>query len=291
MPKDPIVRLLEARGGLTTRDLRQQFTKRQIAQAVADGLIVRDSRGHYALPRTTDGLRDARRLSAVAVGRTAAATFGWRLKTDPPRPELAVPRGRKVSKADRTRYQIRWRSFAASDLHSRHLTSKVRTVLDCAIELPFDESLAVADSALRNGSVTREELLVAAARIKRTGRLRALRVAMHADHRAENPFESVVRALSLDVPGLNLHPQVPVRSGGRIIHPDLADKELRIVVEADSFEFHTNRRQIDIDCERYTELGLDGWLVVRVSHRQAMQRQDWVRSAFHRATQLRRGAR
>ncbi len=37
-------------------------------------------------------------------------------------------------------------------------TSKVRTVLDCATELPFDEALAVADSALRHGDVTREEL-------------------------------------------------------------------------------------------------------------------------------------
>ena len=34
-------------------------------------------------------------------------------------------------------------------------TSKVRTVLDCAAELPFDEALAVADSALRHGDVTR----------------------------------------------------------------------------------------------------------------------------------------
>lgn len=161
-------------------------------------------------------------------------------------------------------------------------------MIDCAIGLPFDEALTIADSALRNGSVTREQLAAGAQQVRRTGRVQALRVAAHADHRAENPFESVVRAISLDVPGLALRPQVQLRSGGRLIHPDLADVALGVVVEADSYEFHTRRRQIDIDCERYTELGLGGWLLIRVSHQQAMQRQDWVHSAFMRAVEYRR---
>ena len=89
-------------------------------------------------------------------------------------------------------------------------------------------------------------------------------------------------AVSLGVPGLRLEPQVPVRVAGRTIHPDLVDVDLRIVVEADSHEFHTKRDQITRDCWRYDELALDDWLVLRVSWVQAMHRQDWVRSVLAR---------
>ena len=43
------------------------------------------------------------------------------------------------------------------------VTSPLRTVLDCARRLPFSEALAVADSALRSGLVTEDELRLAAA--------------------------------------------------------------------------------------------------------------------------------
>ena len=86
----------------------------------------------------------------------------------------------------------------------------------------------------------------------------------------------MIRAISLDVPGLRLVPQVRLRVGGRRIRPDLVDRELRLVVEGDSHEFHTSERAIDADCWRYDELVLDDWLVIRVSWVQAMF-QEWVR--------------
>ncbi|EWT07235.1 hypothetical protein N864_09240 [Intrasporangium chromatireducens Q5-1] len=289
MPMHPVARTLDARGGVATRaELRRWYSAREIRLAVEDGHIMRDGRGHYALATADDGLRAARRLRAVMMGRSAAAFHGWRLKTQPSRPEIAVPRGRKVAPAERERCLISWRALTPSDLAAPHVTNPVRTVIDCATRLPFDEALAIADSALRNGNVTRDQLLAAATQVKRAGRQPALRVARHADPRAENPFESVVRAVSLDVPGLALRPQVPISSADRTIHPDLVDGALGIVVEADSYEYHTSRQQIDIDCHRYTELGLDGWLVLRVSHQQAMRRQTWLRSAFERAVQYRR---
>lgn len=256
-------------------ELRAAFTSRAISAAVRDGLVVRDAPGRYALPSAREGRRAARSLKAVAIGRTAAVLWGMKLKAPPPRPELAVPRGRRVSRRDQERYAVRWRDDDPGDVRYGEITSPVRTVIDCATSLPFDEALAVANSALRDGFVTREQLLEAAHAIRRTGRRRALRVAERADGRAQNPFESVLRALALDVPGLDLTPQVAVTVAGRVIHPDLVDRRLRIIAEGDSHEFHTTRRQIDIDCERYTELALDGWIVLRFSHPQAMGRQEW----------------
>ena len=45
-----------------------------------------------------------------------------------------------------------------------------------------------------------------------------LRVLDAADARADNPFESVLRAIGLDVPGFRLVPQVEIRIPGRISH-------------------------------------------------------------------------
>jgi very-short-patch-repair endonuclease len=161
-------------------------------------------------------------------------------------------------------------------------TTPVRTVIDCATALPLDEALAVADSALRAG-VSRTELLTAAEQLAGRGRDAAVNVVWYARRQAANPFESVIRAISLGAPGLRLEPQVPVNVVGRTIHPDLVDVDLRVVVEADSHEFHTTRDQITRDCWRYDELALEDWLVLRVSWVQAMHRQDWVRSVLSRA--------
>lgn len=288
MPRAEIVRYLERLGGVASRsELRQAFTSRAISQAVRDDLIVRDAPGRYALTSAREGRRAARRLNAVAIGRTAAALWGMKLKTPPPRPELAVPRGRRVSRAEQQRCAVSWRSLDPGDIRHGELTSPVRTVIDCAVSLPFDEALAIADSALRAAFVSTDDLAAAARAIPRSGRRQAMRVAEHASGLAQNPFESALRAISLDVPGLRLVPQVPIRVAGRLIHPDLTDRRLRIVAEGDSHEFHTSRRQIDIDCERYTELTLDDWIVLRFSHPQAMGRQTWVRDAFARAVAFR----
>jgi len=49
-------------------------------------------------------------------------------------------------------------------------------------------------------------------------RQEVLRVLDAADARADNPFESVLRAIGLDVPGFRLVPQVEIRIPGRISH-------------------------------------------------------------------------
>lgn len=46
--------------------------------------------------------------------------------------------------------------------------------------------------------------------IRGPGAPQARRVAQEASHLAANPFESVLRAIALDVPGLNLRPQVVI---------------------------------------------------------------------------------
>jgi very-short-patch-repair endonuclease len=149
--------------------------------------------------------------------------------------------------------------------------------MDCAKDLPFDEALAIADSALRHGKVTKAWLIELAGRMPDRYRERCLRVALAADGRAANPFESVLRAIGLDVPELDLEPQVVISGEWFSVRPDLVDQRRRVVLEADSFEWHGKRKALHADCHRYNALALDGWLVLRFSWEDVMLQPDYVR--------------
>ena len=145
----------------------------------------------------------------------------------------------------------------------------------------------MADSALRHGNVTREQLHRLAAQVSTTGRRQCLRVAEQASGRAANPFESVLRAVSLDVRGLDLQPQVLIDEQGWSGRPDLVDVNQRLVVEADSFEFHGKRKAMKRDCERYNSLVLRRWVVLRFSWEHVMFQPAYVRECLDLVARLR----
>ena len=74
-------------------------------------------------------------------------------------------------------------------------------------------------------------------------------MARHADGNAANPFESVLRAITIEA-GLRFDAQHPIEVTGMTVHPDLADLEARVILEADSWEFHTGREAQVRDCWR-----------------------------------------
>lgn len=275
MPTVP--QALERLGGVATRaELLRSVTHRRLEAAVSDGSVLRTRRNRYVSPQLETTRALAHELSAVVSHRSAALDHGWKLKTTPEIPELTVPRGRKLTPEARAVAVLRTGVLSRQE-RAAGVTAPLATVTACARALPFDEALAIADSALRSGQVRVPELAAASALAKGPGRPQVVRVLRHASPRAANPFESVLRAISLDVPGLSLQPQVRIRVADRMfVVPDLVDRARRIVVEADSHEFHTKRRQLTADCWRYAELVLAGWRVFRFSWEQAMFEQDWV---------------
>ena len=178
------------------------------------------------------------------------------MKAQPERPEVVVPRNRKVTAARRGGVRVLWIDLA-DDQVADGVTTPLPTVVDCARLLPFDEALAIADSALRSGDVTREELDDASVRGAGAGAVR--RVLRHADARAANPFESVLRALCLES-GLAVEPQGEVVLGPDVIHPDLVCRDRRAVVEGDSWTWHSTRKAHTRDCARYNLLTVHGWV-------------------------------
>ena len=259
-------------GGVAGRAaLLEGTTQRRLQTAVARGHIVRDARGRYSLPGSDEARRAASRLHGVLCLDSAARHHGWKLKHTPTEPAVAVPRNRNVSATRRHGVRLVYLDLPP-DERTSVATSPLRTVMDCASRMPFDEALAIADSALRSGVLERGALVDAASSVPLRYRARCMRVAHEADARADNPFESVLRAIALDVAGLKVKPQQWI--GDR--RADLVDVRLRLVIEADSFEFHGRRNLLKRDCERYNAFVVDGWLVVRFAWEHVMFEPDYV---------------
>jgi very-short-patch-repair endonuclease len=270
-PEQALLRL----GGIAEMGSLLRLTSRgAVRHAVQQGLVVRDARGRYSLPSADEGLRAANELSGVASHLSAAMPHGWEVKTPPERPQVIVPRNRKVDAERRAGVDVRWRDLRP-DEHHRRVTGAGRTVMDCARDLPFDEALSVADSALRHGNVTRPRLTQLAELVPSRYRPRCRRVAEHADGRAANPFESVLRALAI-VAGLDVVPQLVIAEGDLRVRPDLVDEGRRLVLEADSYAFHGSRQALLRDCRRYNALVLHGWTVLRFGWEHVILRPDYV---------------
>lgn len=86
-----------------------------------------------------------------------------------------------------------------------------------------------------------------------------------------NPFESVLRAIALRVPGLHVTPQVNLYADRVFLgRPDLVDEQLGMALEADSFEWHGGRAALRADARRYNALVVHGWMVLRFSWEDVM---------------------
>jgi very-short-patch-repair endonuclease len=268
---------LERLGGRAdARALLRLTTRRRLTRAVAAGGVDQVRRGCYALPTAAVAQRRAAEIGGVVCLRSAAAVHGWALKAEPKFPEIAVRRNRRVTPEMREETAIHYLDLAVDDLH-HGVTSPLRTLVDCARQLPFDEALAIADSALRTGAVTASELRDTV--VHGAGSTRVRRVFDHADGRAANPFESVLRAQCIDA-GLEVTPQVVLRRRPEVIRPDLVDRCRRLVVEAESLAHHASRADLRRDANRYTWLAVDGWWVLRFTWEQVMFDPGYVRAAL-----------
>ncbi|RYC10808.1 DUF559 domain-containing protein [Nocardioides zhouii] len=282
-----IARLMPVLGGVASRQLVVRLTSRRaLDEALATGVLVRVARGRYAVRELHQGTELALKVAGHVCLVSAALAHGWKVKVVPPLPQIALPKDRRLDDDTRALMDVRWIDLGNGDVEG--LATNAATTLEmCGRRLPFDEALAIADSALRDGfPASRLRSLAAEARGPGSARLR--RVAQHADHRAANPFESVLRAIALDVPGLSVEPQVRLRGALALdVRPDLADRTLRIVLEADSFEWHGDRAALRRDARRYDLLGANGWLLLRFAWEDVMHDAEWVRSVLVEATDRR----
>jgi very-short-patch-repair endonuclease len=224
------------------------------------------------------------RLGGVVSHVSAASHWRLDVASRPLSPHITV--GRNRHDLPPAAANIHWANLAALDIDERApVTTPLRTTLDCARSLPFGEALAVADSALRSGLVTADELETAADKLRGAGRQRIGRVARHADGRSGSALESGLRAIFIVARISGFDPQMVVRDGDFFARVDLGDRRRMIVAEADSFEHHGHRSALVRDCRRYNELVARGWRVLRFAWEHVMFEPGWVETVV-RATIL-----
>src|SRR5690349_10453960 len=224
----------------------------EVDEALRTGLLERDARGRYALPITQPALRTANRVAGVLSHRSAAQYWGWAQKAPPPLPEVTFARTRRVDRALRKVLVPHWCELGPDDVKGS-VTSQVRTLVDCMRSLPWDEAVAIVNSAIRADDFTQAEVQAIAERTRGRGRRRICEVAAAVTGQCANPFEAVLYAQALLIPGLHVVPQLEIKLPGtpRSLHPDLADPGKKILVEAESFEWHGESARLTRDCDRY----------------------------------------
>ncbi|MEU0095794.1 DUF559 domain-containing protein [Kribbella sp. NPDC006257] len=266
--------VLARKGGRATYgELAAATSRRRVTAALTSGAIERAARGVYVRPGMSADHRVAIAYDGVLSHTSAAEHWKLPLLAAPILPHVTVPPNRH--KRSGPAAVLHWAAIDPEDLAVR-TTSLIRTVMDCARTLPFAEGLAIADSSLTKGTITRSDLIAAAARMRGPGTPKVRRVAAAANAWSASFLESILRALLLEAGIEGFEVQVVVVNGSFQAQVDLGHRELRIAIEADGYEFHGGRRDFAADCRRYDELVAAGWLVLRFTYEQVLSNPEWV---------------
>lgn len=277
-------------GGIGLRgEVEAASSRAWVDHALAEGDIVSLARGRLALPDAPLDLRLAHQLSGTLSHLSAARRHGWSVLRPPDRPHVIVRRSRRLTAQQRGLAHVHYADLKPSQVCGI-VTDEETTLRDCLRLLPPRDALAVADSALRSG-VPPATMARVAATARGPGSAQLRRLARAARATAANPFESALRAISLDVAGLRLEPQVVISTPRVTARPDLVDVDAGIVAEADSFEWHGDRRALRKDARRYNLLSTEGWTVLRFTWEDVMTDVDHVAEMLAAALAQRRAER
>lgn len=146
----------------------------------------------------------------------------------------------------------------------------VQPLAEAIIEIAGREGLlqgiVVADAAMHEGLVTREELMDAARRYgSRVGAADARLIGQLADDRIESPAESTCR-WSMRFADIDVIPQVEIRDveGGFVARVDFLVAGTRVVIEVDGLEKYTEPDELRRQARRQRALEDLGYVVIRV---------------------------
>jgi very-short-patch-repair endonuclease len=264
-----------ARPGLTRRALERRVRGGELRPLTPQ--LFTD----VARPHPDEELRAAAvGLDAVVSHTDAALLWGLELVTTPASRTVIVRRARSGLRREGVvvhRAELEAGEWVRRD--GLRVTTVLRTVLDLCRSLPLAEAVATADSALRLGLLTLEELQAAVCGLAAApGRSRVARAVALVDPRAGSVLESLLRVL-LSSHGLRppqSQHEVRTRTGRRIGRVDFAWEDLRVVLETDGFAFHADRRSYREDRRRGNALVRAGWVVLRFSWEDVMQYPDYV---------------
>ena len=258
-----VARVAPAQHGLVTRGqlLDAHVSERSIDHHLAVGSLDRLHASVYrapGAPRTRPQMVLAAILAAgpkaAAASRTALAN--WELLDEDDRPiELLVPMSANPRPDGFVIHRTR-RPFEICVVHGLPTTSVVRALEDVSRVVPARTLEQLIDSALYRRLVSVDELRTARGSV---GRLAGGREAASVESVLEARFLRLLREGGLPLPV----PQYEVRRGGILIaRVDFAYPAERIVIELESFQYHSGRQAFDRGNRRFKELQAAGYLIL-----------------------------
>lgn len=205
------------------------WERQALARRVDSGELVRPMPGMYARAAYWNGLSRPERLLHVVktesichpgwtfTHATAALVHGLDVSHDLLWPIHYATSRSGGGKASAHFVHHRFTDAETTCVDDIRVTCLAQTVVDCARTYPFGLALAIADSALHGGLITRDDLTACiSAQPGRRGNKLARRVMALASPLPESGGESLVRALMMDLGLPEPQLQAPIeRLGGR----------------------------------------------------------------------------
>ncbi len=286
------------------------LTKGHLSRAVRAGDLVWVGRAVYALaplaPRGRHLLSSGQldlgylavtraallSLNAVADRRTAALVWGMDLLVEPTDVECRVGRSQrrvKVKGIDaRASSNARSVQVQVHGLDPIEVSTATDTVLDCAIARPLLEAVVIADSALRVGCVTVDDLVAAAAAYRGPRRPRILKALALIDPASGSVLETMLRVLLL-TNGLHPLSQFTVLSGNRVVGRfDFCFDAERLIIECDGRRWHDSDDARRKDRHRDNSLQRLGWRILRFDWDEVRGSPSYVLAAVRDCLELSR---
>ena len=277
------------------------LTWRHMHELIAGGVVRRVLKGVYVEAGVLDDLDlriAALRLHAppdtVVCDRHAAWLHGAEMVLAPGEHLEAMPvrmLRRRGSASLRNPVSVRGerdlRDSEIVELNGLAVTTPMRTCADLGMVRWPSESLAGMNAMYRTGLVDKDRLLALSSGFKGRRWVTTFRAVAPLVHdRCESPPEDILW-LRCHEAGLDLEPQVELWDGSDFVARfDLADPELKLGVEYDGAEWHTDPDQLEHDRRRREKARALGWVIVVIRAEdlfaQTLRAEELIR-AGHRA--------
>jgi very-short-patch-repair endonuclease len=273
-----IAQLASRQHGVVTRGQLEAFglSRSAVGRRARDGRLHRIHRGVYAVGHpilTANGYRMAAVLAcgpgAALSHASAAALWGIR-PTNATRIDVSVP-GRG-GRAQRARLTVHRAPGLASDELTTHqairVTTPARTLLDLASSLPRRAVERALDQAEVLELFDLHELHAAVDRHRGERGAGVLASALQQHTAGTTLTKSTLEELMLAICDRHGLPRPRVNAWVEGLEVDFLFAAQRLVVEADSYQFHRSRAAFERDRERDAILARAGHRALRFTHRQ-----------------------
>ncbi|HET6910810.1 MAG TPA: type IV toxin-antitoxin system AbiEi family antitoxin domain-containing protein [Mycobacteriales bacterium] len=268
---EAILELARRNGGLLTRKQikAEGILVGKLERLARVGAVARVARGVYAVAGAVvahEPWAVTRAHNVVLSRLSAAAWWGIDMPIRVVLMQVTAPRNRGRRKDAMPGIDLRRAALRHHHITTHRgvrITTPLRTALDIARHEPLEIAVPIVDAFFRARLLSFYEWQQATALAGGPGRLRIQTVASLVDPQSGSILESLVRVL------LWRHGFLPTESQYQLEHAptgwrgrlDFAWPELRVALECDGYEFHTDRAAFQGDRRRWSTLSRMHWTV------------------------------